>query len=694
MFAAAPGRNTSQSVQRNLKIMGNGRLKLILSMLAVADLLFGQTSTVTVNMTTKQTQPPVGILALDGAAGFALTRSTGTPNSVVSAPPGSLCLDQNGALWLKTSGIGNTGWTQMPTISGGVPGGSTTQVQYNNAGAFGGMSGSAWDDTNRSLTLTGTTVTANHPVLNLYQLWNNAGVQFSGIFENIDITAAATNSELIRLEAAGVDKFVVQSDGTIFAVGSKFAFTTNATSPGFPYIWTDGLNLGLNAADNTRAIFLGRQTSGANIYPQGEIRLGSAILIDWANTADPFLATRDIGLARNAAGVLEVDNGTAGTFADLKLRNMFWSLQTAAPTGSEGETYYNSTNHLPYFYNGTAWTSMGGGAGVVSSVFGRTGAVVSAFGDYSISQLANLSVAGRLVGSNASAPGVTEISLGTGLGMSGSILNGVAFGASGASHAAGIAPDPGATAGTTRFLREDATWATPAGGGVPGGSTTQVQYNNAGAFGGSSAILYNNATGDVTLGTSGSAGQIKLTPINGIQGARTINFGNNYAQPAIYLYDGGSAGSRYGWALQSGEMQFFASSGHYSWNNSGDLQTSGINENMRLNPGTNLVLGNGEMFAFSSTAASSSTVDTALGRNAAGVVEVNNGTFGTFVDVKVRTVIHNGYTVATLPTGVAGMVAYVTDGAAALAWGATVTGGSTTHYLCWYNGTNWTVVGK
>ncbi len=39
------------------------------------------------------------------------------------------------------------------------------------------------------------------------------------------------------------------------------------------------------------------------------------------------------------------------------------------------------------------------------------------------------------------------------------------FVASGASHAAGAVPDPGSSAGTTRYLREDATWAT-----VPGGS--------------------------------------------------------------------------------------------------------------------------------------------------------------------------------------------------------------------------------
>ncbi len=42
------------------------------------------------------------------------------------------------------------------------------------------------------------------------------------------------------------------------------------------------------------------------------------------------------------------------------------------------------------------------------------------------------------------------------------------FVASGASAAAGLVPSPGTTAGSTRFLREDATWAAPAGGGASG----------------------------------------------------------------------------------------------------------------------------------------------------------------------------------------------------------------------------------
>lgn len=57
-------------------------------------------------------------------------------------------------------------------------------------------------------------------------------------------------------------------------------------------------------------------------------------------------------------------------------------------------------------------------------------------------------------------------------------------GASGTNHSAGIVPDPGVTAGITRFLREDCTWVTITSGETPGGTTGSIQYNNAGIFGG------------------------------------------------------------------------------------------------------------------------------------------------------------------------------------------------------------------
>jgi hypothetical protein len=59
------------------------------------------------------------------------------------------------------------------------------------------------------------------------------------------------------------------------------------------------------------------------------------------------------------------------------------------------------------------------------------------------------------------------------------------FGPSGTSHAAGVVPDPGATAGATRYLREDGTWVAPTGGGggaassLSGGAVGSVPYQSA-----------------------------------------------------------------------------------------------------------------------------------------------------------------------------------------------------------------------
>lgn len=114
---------------------------------------------------------------------------------------------------------------------------------------------------------------------------------------------------------------------------------------------------------------------------------------------------------------------------------------------------------------------------------------------------------------------------------------------------------------------------------------------------------------------------------------------------------------------------------------------------LNSNAGTGLQLGSAYLVQFSSTTAYSGTADLGLARNAAGILEINNGTAGTYRDLLLRYLQNTGVTVATLPAaaaGNAGSMAYVTD-ASATTIGSTVAGGGANKVMVWSNGTAWKI---
>jgi hypothetical protein len=98
------------------------------------------------------------------------------------------------------------------------------------------------------------------------------------------------------------------------------------------------------------------------------------------------------------------------------------------------------------------------------------------------------------------------------------------FVASGASHSTGLVPDPGATAGTTRFLREDATWQTAGGGAVYIQDTAPASPSAGSLWWQSSTgqlfIYYNDGTSSqwvsATTPASGAALQVVRGQIAGL----------------------------------------------------------------------------------------------------------------------------------------------------------------------------------
>lgn len=139
---------------------------------------------------------------------------------------------------------------------------------------------------------------------------------------------------------------------------------------------------------------------------------------------------------------------------------------------------------------------------------------------------------------------------------------------------------------------------------------------------------------------------------------------------------------------QSGAIQFLNLAGNACW---GTAHPAGIN-----------TFATG-YFGFSNTSNATGSADTALYRNASGVVEINNGTAGTFRDLKLRNLLAGGgngsyvqtpsMTVANLAsaaTAGAGARAFVTD-ATATTFLSVVAGGGANKVPVVSDGTNWLI---
>jgi hypothetical protein len=214
---------------------------------------------------------------------------------------------------------------------GGTPGGSTTQIQYNNAGAFAGASGLTTNGT--ELTVASGTKTANAPVLNMSQTWNNGAVTFTGLKFNAatgSSAGSAAASLLMDLQLEGVSQFSVSKIGALTALSS-----VNSSAGSFSaYVVTPTI---LVSTSNPTIAFGGSSDAIISRRGTANLRLGAA---DAPAPVPQKLSVQSVvASTSNTAGADLTITGSQGTGSGVGGSIIF---QTAVANSGGGATVQNT----------------------------------------------------------------------------------------------------------------------------------------------------------------------------------------------------------------------------------------------------------------------------------------------------------------------------------------------------------------
>ena len=269
----------------------------------------------------------------------------GTGQTTTTAAINALLPTQatNSGKYLTTDGT-NTSWA---TVSGGgSPGGSTTQVQFNNAGAFGGSANFTWDGTNAQLGATGALRFADTDSSN-YVAFKAPDVIGSNVNWTLPATDGAPNQVLIT-NGSGVLSWATAtltptaptnvSVPTLFGgtatVGQTLQSTTGTwngyPTPNYGYQWVRGASTNIVGATSAT-------------YQLQDADLGTTVkcTVTATNTAGSASATS----APTSAIVAGAPQAPTGVTASPQDSSAQVSFSAPAITGGSPITSYTVTSN-------------------------------------------------------------------------------------------------------------------------------------------------------------------------------------------------------------------------------------------------------------------------------------------------------------------------------------------------------------
>lgn len=315
------------------------------------------------------------------------SKSTASPPTESTTTYGAL-LHKSGTQWSYYN-PSTTSWATIDfATAGGAPGGSNTQVQYNNSGAFGGSANFVWNNAGQALTVTAASSSVAGIICGTGFIQSTVGFYSPGTLYNT-----------VNIPSGGVL-------GATMTVG---ALISGRTEP---------FQMSLSYATMAMQSTSSSQYTGLNMLDNSGNLAGS---FQYGNPSAPSYANVFFFAARNSTAIMSFyTNGSNSGLGNEQLRikangeiAIISGQITLTPIASainavDGAIYYNSSSNLFQFYQNGSFV----GLGSVTSLTAGTGISVSAStGAVTITNIGVTSLGGST--------GALSLGAGTGVSISG-----------------------------------------------------------------------------------------------------------------------------------------------------------------------------------------------------------------------------------------------------------------------------------
>jgi hypothetical protein len=427
-------------------------------------------------------------------------------------------LGGNNGYFLQTDGTGNLSWAQAGNGGGGngTPGGSNSQIQYNASGSFAGSPGLQFNSVTNTVT-TGNVV-ASIFTGNLYGVANSAVVAATvtnagqpnitslGNLVTLNVTGNALANFISSNTGANLGNAVTANYfiGNLYGNANGALTAATVTSNAQPNITSVG-NLVL-------LIVTGDITGNGNANINGNIVSNGNITADNANLGNLVTSNYFSGLGANLLSLNVTENITSGNanLGNAARANFFigsganlTNLPAANLVGTVPLANKVTDNAQPNI------TSVGTLTGLTLTGILSSNSNVSTSANITAN---NINFSHTIYGANGVF--VSNVSVG------GSLTVGSLGGTLTALSNVNTASSPNVNLGDISnihidggfngyFLQTDGTgnltWSQAGNGGgggngTPGGSNTQIQYNDSGSFNGSPFFIFNEESKNVIVG--------------------------------------------------------------------------------------------------------------------------------------------------------------------------------------------------